>query len=116
MDMSNNPEVLKRLDSIYKEVKELSAEVIRLRVVNESHKEVSSKNTTDIEILKADAQVFKGGLGVIRLMIILCCSSLIAFLAWIVTSHISTQDQISDIEQRVALLETAAETVKHIRP
>ena len=116
MDMSNSTEVLKRLDSIYKEVKELSAEAIRLRVVNESYKEVSSKNTTDIEILKADAQVFKGGLGVIRLMITLCCSSLIAFLAWIVISYISTQGQISDIKQRVALLESATKTVEHYRP
>ena len=116
MDMSNSTEVLKRLDGIYRKVEELSAEVIRLRVVNESHKEVSSKNTTDIEILKADAQVFKGGLGVIRLMITLCCSSLIGFLAWLVISYISTQGQISDIKQRVALLESATKTVEHNRP
>ena len=116
MDMSDSTEVLKRLDNIYKEVKELSAEVIRLRVVNESHKEVSSKNTADIEILKADAQAFKGGLGVIRLMITLCCSSLLAFLAWLVISYISTQDQISDMEQRVALLESATKAVIHNRP
>ncbi len=116
MDMSSSTEVLKRLDSIYKEVKELSAEVIRLRVVNESHKEVSSKNTADIEILKADAQVLKGGLGVIRLMITLCCSSLLAFLAWLVISYISTQGQISDIKQRVALLESATKSVEHKHP
>lgn len=107
MDVSNSTEVLKRLDSIYKEVKELSAEAIRLRMVSESHKEASTKNTTDIEILKADAQVFKGGLGVIRLMITLCCSSLIAFLAWLVISYISTQTQISDTNHKVALLESA---------
>ena len=116
MDMSNSTEVLKRLDSIYKEVKELSAEVIRLRVVNESHKEVSSKNTADIEILKADAQVFKGGLGIIRLMVTLCCSSLIAFLAWVVISYISTQGQISAMNQRVALLESATKAVKQNHP
>lgn len=116
MDMSNSTEVLKRLDGIYRKVEELSAEVIRLRVVNESHKEVSIKNTTDIEILKADAQVFRGGLGVIRLTVTLCCSSLIAFLAWIVISYISTQGQISDIKQRVALLESATKTVEHNRP
>ena len=116
MDMSSSTEVLKRLDSIYKEVKELSAEVIRVRVVNESHKEVSIKNTADIEILKADAQVFKGGLGIIRLMITLCCSALLAFLAWIVISYISTQGQISDIKQRVALLESATKAVKHNHP
>lgn len=116
MDMSNSTEVLKRLDGIYRKVEELSAEVIRLRVVNESHKEVSIKNTTDIEILKADAQVFKGGLGVIRLMITLCCSSLLAFLAWLVISYISTQGQISDMKQRVALLESATKAVKHNYP
>ena len=116
MDMSSSTEVLKRLDSIYTEVKELSAEVIRLRVVNESHKEVSMKNTADIEILKADAQVFKGGLGVIRLMITLCCSSLIGFIAWLVISYISTQGQISDIKQRVVLLESATKTIEHKRP
>ena len=116
MDMSNSTEVLKRLDNIYKEVKELSAEVIRLRVVNESHKEVSIKNTADIELLKADVQVFKGGLGVIRLTVTLCCSSLIAFLAWIVISYISTQGQISDIKQRVALLESATKAVKYNYP
>lgn len=116
MDMSNSTEVLERLDSIYKEVKELSAETIRLRVVNESHKEVSSKNTTDIEILKSDMQVFKGGLGVIRLMVTLCCSSLIAFLAWIVISYISTQGHISDIKQRVVLLESATKTVEYNHP
>ena len=116
MDMSNSTEVLKRLDGIYRKVEELSAEVIRLRVVNESHKEVSIKNTTDIEILKADAQVFKGGLGVIRLMITLCCSSLLAFLAWLVISYISTQGQISDMKQRVALLESAIKTVEYNRP
>ena len=112
----DSTEVLKRLDSIYRKVEELSAEAIRLRVVNESHKEVSSKNTTDIEILKADTQVFKGGLGVIRLMITLCCSSLLAFLAWLVISYISTQGQISDIKQRVALLESATKAVEHKRP
>lgn len=116
MDVSNSTEVLKRLDGIYRKVEELSAEVIRLRVVNESHKEVSIKNTTDIEILKADAQVFKGGLGVIRLMITLCCSSLLAFLAWLVISYISTQGQISDMKQRVALLESATKAVKHTHP
>ena len=116
MDMSSSTEVLKRLDNIYKEVKELSAEAIRLRVVSESYKEVSSKNTTDIEILKADAQVFKGGLGIIRLIVTLCCSSLIAFLAWIVITYTSTQGQISDIKQRVALLESATKTIEHIRP
>lgn len=116
MDVSNNPEVLKRLDGIYNKVEELSAEVIRLRVVNESHKEVSTKNTAAIEILKTDVQVFKGGLGVIRLMITLCCSSLLAFLAWIVISYISTQGQISDIKQRVALLESATKAVEHKRP
>ena len=116
MDMSNSTEVLKRLDGIYRKVEELSAEVIRLRVVNESHKEVSIKNTTDIEILKADAQVFKGGLGVIRLMITLCCSSLLAFLAWLVISYISTQGQISDMKQRVALLESATKAVEYNRP
>lgn len=116
MDMSNSTEVLKRLDGIYRKVEELSAEVIRLRVVNESHKEVSIKNTTDIEILKADAQVFKGGLGVIRLMITLCCSSLLAFIAWLVISYISTQGQISDMKQRVALLESATKAVKHNYP
>ncbi len=116
MDMSSSTEVLKRLDSIYKEVKELSAEAIRLRVVNESHKEVSIKNTTDIEILKSDSQVFRGGLGVIRLMVTLCCSSLIGFLAWIVISYISTQGQISDMKQRVALLESATKTVEYNRP
>lgn len=107
MDVPNSTEVLKRLDSIYKEVKELSAEAIRLRVVNESHKEASIKNTTDIEILKADVQVFKGGLGVIRLMTTLCCSSLIAFLAWLVISYTSTQTQISDVNHKIALLESA---------
>ena len=112
----DSTEVLKRLDGIYNKVDELSAEVIRLRVVNESHKEVSVKNTTDIETLKADTQVFKGGLGVIRLMITLCCSSLIGFIAWLVISYISTQGQISDIKQRVALLETATKTVEHNRP
>ncbi len=116
MNIDSSTEVLKRLDGIYRKVEELSAEVIRLRVVNESHKEVSSKNTTDIEILKADVQVFKGGLGVIRLMITLCCSSLLAFLAWLVISYISTQGQISDMKQRVALLETATKTVEHNRP
>ena len=116
MDTANSTEVLKRLDGIYRKVEELSAEVIRLRVVNESHKEVSSKNTADIEILKSDAQVFKGGLGVIRLMITLCCSSLLAFLAWLVISYISTQDQISDMKQRVALLESATKAVKHNHP
>ena len=112
----DSTEVLKRLDGIYNKVDELSAEVIRLCVVNESHKEVSSKNTTDIEILKADTQVFKGGLGVIRLMITLCCSSLIGFIAWLVISYISTQGQISDIKQRVALLESATKIVEHNRP
>ena len=116
MDTSNSTEVLKRLDGIYRKVEELSAEVIRLRVVNESHKEVSIKNTADIEILKADAQVFKGGLGVIRLTVTVCCSSLIAFLAWIVISYISTQGQISDIKQRVALLESATKTVEYNHP
>ena len=116
MDTANSTEVLKRLDGIYRKVEELSAEVIRLRVVNESHKEVSSKSTADIEILKADAQVLKGGLGVIRLMITLCCSSLLAFLAWLVISYISTQGQISDIKQRVALLESATKSVEHKRP
>ena len=116
MDMSNSIEVLKRLDDIYRKVEELSAEAIRLRVVNESHKEVSIKNTTDIEILKADAQVFKGGLGIIRLIVTLCCSSLLAFLAWIIISYISTQGQISDMKQRVALLESATKAVKHNHP
>ena len=49
-------------------------------------------------------------------MITLCCSSLLAFLAWIVISYISTQGQISDMKQRVALLESATKAVEYNRP
>ena len=116
MDMSNSAEVLKRLDSIYKEVKELSAEAIRLRVASESYKEVSIKNSADIETLKADVQAAKGGLGILRLLITLCGSSVIGFTAWLVISYISTQGQISDMKQRVALLESATKTAEYNRP
>ena len=116
MDMSNSAEVLKRLDSIYKEVKELSAEAIRLRVASESYKEVSIKNSADIETLKADVQAAKGGLGILRILITLCGSSVIGFTAWLVISYISTQGQISDMKQRVALLESATKTAEYNRP
>ena len=107
MEVSSNTEVLKRLDALYQKMDSLNAEVVRLRVINETHKEVSIKNSEDIETLKADVQVAKGGLGILRLLITLCGSSVIGFTTWLVISYTSTQTQISDTNQKVALLESA---------
>ena len=106
MEVSSNTEVLKRLDVLYQKMDSLNSEVVRLRVTNETHKEASIKNSTDIEILKADVQSAKGGLGILRLLITLCGSSVIGFTAWLVISYTSTQAQISDINHKVALLES----------
>lgn len=107
MEVSSNTEVLKRLDVLYQKMDSLNSEVVRLRVTHETHKEVSVKNSTDIEILKADVQSAKGGLGILRLLITLCGSSVIGFTAWVVISYVSTQAQISGINHKVALLESA---------
>ena len=116
MEVSSNTEVLKRLDVLYQKMDSLNSEVVRLRVTNETHKEVSIKNSTDIEILKADVQSAKGGLGILRLLVTLFGSSVVGFTAWLVISYISTQAQISDVKQRVALLESATKTVRHNYP
>lgn len=107
MEVSSNTEILKRLDVLYQKMDSLSSEVVRLRVTNETHKEVSIKNSEDIETLKADVQAAKGGLGILRLLITIFGSSIIGFTAWLVISYISTQTQISDTNQKVALLESA---------
>ena len=107
MEATSNNEILKRLDILDNKMDNLSSEAVRLRTVNETHKEVSVKNSEDIETLKADVQVAKGGLGILRLLITLFGSAIIGFTAWLVISYISTQTQISDTNQKVALLESA---------
>ena len=116
MEVSSNTEIIKRLDVLDHKMDNLSSEAVRLRTVNETHKEVSVKNSADIEVLKADIQSAKGGLGILRLLITLSGSAIIGFTAWLVISYISTQAQISDVKQRVALLESATKTVKHNYP
>ena len=116
MEVSNSTEVLKRLDALYHKMDNLNTEVTRLRVTNEACREASSKHSADIETLKADVQAAKGGLGILRLLLTLGGSSVIGLTAWLVISYISTQGQISDMKQRVALLESATKTAAYNRP
>lgn len=85
-----------------------------LRVVNESQKKKHVK-IADIEILKSDVQVFKGGLGVIRLMITLVLSLL--QLQRLSMSYIS--NAVVDFDYKIAssyCKSLSIKTVKHNRP
>lgn len=98
-------DVNKKLDTMLSKMDALNAEVIRLRVITETHRESNIKNTQDIEILKADNNAMKGVINFMRFVVSLCGTAVIGFLIWLVTSYIDTQQKLTDTSHRIEMLE-----------
>ncbi|QUV68678.1 hypothetical protein KPZ59_00917 [Acinetobacter baumannii] len=96
----------RKLDSVQQEVKTLSETVLRLTVINEQHKSLSDENAKKIERLEGDIQQAKGAINLLKIVSGVAVASLITFCTWIVSSNQVTQQRISDINQKVAVIES----------
>lgn len=96
----------RKLDSVQQEVKLLSETVLRLTVINEQHKSLSDENAKKIERMEGEIQQAKGAINLLKIVSGVAVASLITFCTWIVSANQVTQQRISDINQKVAVIES----------
>lgn len=96
----------RKLDSVQQEVKLLSETVLRLTVINEQHKSLSDENAKKIERMEGEIQQAKGAINLLKVVSGVAVASLITFCTWIVSTNQVTQQRISDINQKVAVIES----------
>ncbi|AIL76268.1 Uncharacterised protein [Acinetobacter baumannii] len=96
----------KKLDSVQQEVKTLSETVLKLTVINEQHKSLSDDNAKKIERLEAGAQRSNGAIALLKVFGGVAITGVITFSTWIVSTNQAMQQRISDINQKVAVIES----------
>ncbi|MBP8005286.1 MAG: hypothetical protein KAZ18_00035 [Acinetobacter sp.] len=95
----------RKIDLIQQELKSCSDTVLRLTVVNEQHKSLSLDNSKKIERLEASSQQAKGAINLLKIFGSVAIGAMITFCSWIVSNNATTQQRISDTNQRAAILE-----------
>jgi peptidoglycan hydrolase CwlO-like protein len=96
----------KKIDSMQHQMSEMNSALIRLSERNEAHQSLSSSNKDSITTLQADMNQAKGGLNFAKLIAGTALASVIGFGTWTVQSVSSTQQRISDANQRIAIVES----------
>lgn len=96
----------KKIDSMQHQMSEMNSALIRLSERNESHQSLSSSNKDSIVTLQADMNQAKGGLNFAKLIAGTALASVIGFGTWTVQSLSSSQQRISDANQRIAIVES----------
>ncbi|MEQ1321776.1 hypothetical protein [Acinetobacter guillouiae] len=96
----------KKIDSMQHQMSEMNNALIRLSERNEAHQNQSSSNRDSITTLQAEINQAKGGLNFAKLIAGTALASVIGFATWTVQSLSSTQQRVSDANQRIAIVES----------
>lgn len=109
MAFTDQDEIKTMLNDLKTDLRNVSEKVIELSVINRGHESVSLNNSAKIESIESDIHFAKGsialfkavGLTLIGAALVFC----ITFGTWVVTTHQTTQLNISAVQKDIALLE-----------
>lgn len=95
----------KQLDEFSQKLEQVSKDVIKLTVINEHLYEERQNNNLKIETIKAEFSSAKGAISTLKWLIGMLSASAIGFCTWIVTSNLEQSKEITQLNQKVAMIE-----------
>lgn len=101
----------KGITDLRHDVKVLSEQVLRLSVTNEAREGNSAIESEKIREIDRDMQQAKGVLTFVKFISTIGGSGVLGLLVWLLSSQNAMQQRISDVNQRVALMEAVVSRV-----
>lgn len=99
-------DIAKQLADMRDEIKHISHELVRLSAISEQQLADRRDNSTKLEKLHTEFSHLQGGLSFIKAVVGILSASVIAFCTWIVTSGNEQDQQIMNLYNHVALLDS----------
>lgn len=99
-------DIAKQLADMRDEIKHISHELVRLSAISEQQLADRRDNSTKLEKLHTEFSHLKGGLSFIKAVVGILSASVIAFCTWIVTNGNEQDQQIMNLYNHVALLDS----------
>lgn len=95
----------RHLKEVSDEVKSVHHEIIKLQSLYTAYDVQSKKNAEDIEKLKIDSYLAKGGLNLLKIIGTLCAGAIIMFFTWVVQSNHANEQRFIELNQKYNALE-----------
>ena len=116
MTFSDQDELKTILNTIKTDVRNVTEKVIELSVINKSHENISSANSSKIEVIESEIHFAKGSIALFKAVGLTiagsACVFCITFGTWVVTSNQNTQSNIADLRKDIALLDHDIKAIK----